>query len=108
MRDSAKLKCIAPGCVNDSPRRPRGVTIHEVEEWWSVTDIARPARSAGSCGRRRDQDEKLSGESGPLHQGSNGLDEPLDGRAVPEWPVQLDLQNVCVDPRLCRNETYCR
>jgi hypothetical protein len=43
-------------------------------------------------------------------QGSDGLDELLDDRAVSEWPVRLDLQNVGVDPRLCRkvgNETYC-
>ena len=34
----------------------------------------------------------------------------LDARAVPEWPLRLDLQNVGVDPGNCQkwgNETYC-
>jgi len=40
-------------------------------------------------------------------QRSDGL---LDARAVPERPLRFDLQNVGVDPGLCRklgNETYC-
>jgi hypothetical protein len=43
-------------------------------------------------------------------QGNDGLSELLDDRVVPEWPVRLELQNVGVDPGLCRkfgNETYC-
>jgi len=43
-------------------------------------------------------------------QGTDRLDELLDDRAPSEWPVRLDLQNVGVDPRLCRkvgDETYC-
>ena len=43
-------------------------------------------------------------------QGSDGLHEFLDDRAVPRWPLRLDLQNVGVDRSLCRkfgNETYC-
>ena len=43
-------------------------------------------------------------------QGSAGLSDVLDDRVVPEWPARLDLQNVGVDPGLCRkvgNETYC-
>ena len=34
----------------------------------------------------------------------------LDDRPTPRWPLRLDLQNVGVDPSLCRrigNETYC-
>jgi len=34
----------------------------------------------------------------------------LDFRPVPRWPFRLELQNVGVDPSLCRrigNETYC-
>ena len=40
-------------------------------------------------------------------QASDGL---LDDRPPPRWPLRLQLQNVGVDPSLCRkigNETYC-
>ena len=33
-----------------------------------------------------------------------------DERAMPEWPLRMELQNVGRDPALCRklgNETYC-
>ena len=36
--------------------------------------------------------------------------DELDASAAPERPFRLDLQNVGVDPGLCRkfgNETYC-
>src|SRR5438445_11286928 len=39
-----------------------------------------------------------------------GGDRLLDDRPPPRWPLRLDLQNVGVDPSLCRrigNETYC-
>jgi len=34
----------------------------------------------------------------------------VDNRPLPRWPFRLELQNVGVDPSLCRkigNETYC-
>ena len=34
----------------------------------------------------------------------------LGGRAVPDWPLRIEIQNVGTDPALCRkwgNETYC-
>ena len=34
----------------------------------------------------------------------------VDDRPLPRWPLRLELQNVGVDPSLCRrigNETYC-
>lgn len=40
----------------------------------------------------------------------HGGDGSLDERAMPEWMLQLELQNVGTDPGLCRklgNETYC-
>src|SRR2546428_9314610 len=39
-----------------------------------------------------------------------GCDDLLDDHAAPEWPVRLEIQNIGVDPGLCRrlgNETYC-
>ena len=42
-----------------------------------------------------------------LLQGGDGV---LDDRPLPRWPLRLELQNVGVDPSLCRrvgNETYC-
>jgi hypothetical protein len=39
-----------------------------------------------------------------------GCDAMLDDRALAEWPLRLELQNVGADPGLCRkvgNEVYC-
>jgi len=43
----------------------------------------------------------------PLLQGCHGF---LDDRALAEWPLLFELQNVGTDPGLCRklgNEIYC-
>ncbi len=51
-----------------------------------------------------------SDATGLRPQPFSGLDGLFGGRAVSEWPLRLEIQNVGTDPGLCRkfgNETYC-
>src|SRR6059058_852318 len=53
--------------------------------------------------------EPACGKAALPLQPLQGCAELLDDHAAPEWPLRLEIQNVGVDPGLCRklgNETY--
>jgi len=64
-------------------------------------------------GASQPADRHASGSRARLRRGSAATAAPggdLDFRPRPRWPFRLELQNVGVDPSLCRkigNETYC-